>query len=139
MRSQSYDIFKLKKLRRIKMRFLANVVWFIFGGFVTALLWLLSGLLCCLTIVGIPLGMQCFKFARLSLAPFGKEVNFGGGAPSLLANIAWIIFCGWENAFYCAMMGIVCCCSIILIPIGLQYFKFAKLAFMPFGTSVSYI
>lgn len=120
------------------MRFLANVVWFIFGGFITALLWLLSGLLCCITIVGIPLGMQCFKFARLSLAPFGKEVHFGGGAPSLLANIAWIIFCGWENAFYCAVMGLVCCCSIILIPIGLQYFKFAKLAFMPFGASVSY-
>ena len=120
------------------MRFIANVVWVISGGFMTALLWLLSGVLCCLTIVGVPLGMQCFKFARLSLAPFGKEVNFGGGAPSLIANIVWIIFCGWENALYCAMMGIACCCTLILIPIGIQYFKFAKLAFMPFGAEINY-
>ena len=43
---------------------------------------------------------------------------------------------GWENAVYCATMGIVCCCTIIGIPFGLQYFKFAKLAFMPFGSEV---
>lgn len=121
------------------MRILANVVWFIFGGFITALIWLVSGLLCCITVVGAPLGMQCFKFASLCLAPFGKEVVFGGGAPSLLANIIWIIFCGWENALYCISMGVLCCCTIILIPIGLQYFKFAKLAFMPFGSKISYV
>lgn len=121
---------------RGNMKILANIVWFIFGGFVTALLWFLSGLLCCITVVGIPVGRQCFKFAKLSLAPFGKEVNFGGGAPSLLANILWIALLGWENALYCLGMGVLCCCTIILIPIGLQYFKFAKLAFMPFGTTV---
>ena len=43
---------------------------------------------------------------------------------------------GCENAVYCAAMGVVCCCTIIGIPLGLQYFKFAKLAFMPFGSEV---
>ena len=87
-------------------------------------------------VVGIPLGKQCFKFARLSAAPFGRDIRFGGGAPSFIANILWIILLGWENAVYCAAMGIVCCCTIIGIPLGLQYFKFAKLAFMPFGSEV---
>ncbi|MDD6220959.1 MAG: YccF domain-containing protein [Clostridia bacterium] len=118
------------------MKVLGNIVWFLCGGFVAALAWWLSGLLCCITVVGIPLGKQCFKFARLSLAPFGKEVDFGGGAPSLIANILWIVLLGWENALYCVAMGVLCCCTIVLIPIGLQYFKFAKLAFMPFGTTV---
>ena len=86
--------------------------------------------------VGIPLGKQCFKFARLSAAPFGKDIRFGGGAPSFIANILWIILLGWENAVYCAAMGVVCCCTVIGIPLGLQYFKFAKLAFMPFGSEV---
>ena len=82
------------------MKVLGNIVWFLCGGFVTALAWWLSGLLCCITVVGIPLGKQCFKFARLSLAPFGKEVDFGGGAPSLIANILWIAGMG-KRALLC--------------------------------------
>lgn len=118
------------------MKTIGNIIWFIAGGFVAALLWLLSGVLCCITIIGIPLGKQCFKFARLCAAPFGKDIKWGGGAPSLIANILWILLLGWENAAYCAAMGILCCCTIIGIPLGLQYFKLAKLAFMPFGTQV---
>lgn len=118
------------------MKTIGNIIWFIAGGFVAALLWLLSGVLCYITIIGIPLGKQCFKFARLCAAPFGKEINWGGGAPSLIANLLWILLLGWENAAYCAAMGVLCCCTIIGIPLGLQYFKLAKLAFMPFGTQV---
>ena len=106
------------------------------GNLLWLLMWLMSGVLCYITVVGIPLGKQCFKFARLSAAPFGKDIKFGGGAPSFIANLLWILLLGWENAVYCATMGIVCCCTIIGIPLGLQYFKFAKLAFMPFGSEV---
>ena len=115
---------------------LGNILWFIFGGLISGLSWCAIGVLWCITIVGIPIGKQCFKFARLSAAPFGKDIRFGGGAPSFIANILWIILLGWENAVYCAAMGVVCCCTIIGIPLGLQYFKFAKLAFMPFGSEV---
>ena len=73
------------------MKTIGNIVWFICGGFLAALMWLMSGLICCVTVVGIPLGKQCFKFARLSAAPFGKDIRFGGGAPSFIANILWII------------------------------------------------
>ena len=62
---------------------LGNVLWFVFGGAVSGLSWCLAGCLWCITVVGIPVGMQCFKFAALSFFPFGKEVQYGGGAGSV--------------------------------------------------------
>ncbi len=72
------------------MNFLGNILWFIFGGLFSGLSWILSGVLWCISIVGIPYGRQCFKFASMSFAPFGKEIQYGGGIPSLFANIIWI-------------------------------------------------
>lgn len=57
------------------MSFLGNVLWFIFGGFLSGLSWLLSGILWCITIIGIPYGKQCFKFATMSFAPLEKKLN----------------------------------------------------------------
>ena len=59
---------------------LGNVIWFLCGGVILGLSWLLTGCLWCITIIGIPVGMQCFKFAALSFFPFGKEITYGGGA-----------------------------------------------------------
>ncbi len=115
---------------------LGNILWIIFGGLMSALGWLLTGLLWCITIVGIPVGVQCFKFAGLALAPFGREVEYGGGAGSLILNILWIIFGGLELAIGSALCGVVCCITIVGIPFGLQHFKLAKLALMPFGANV---
>lgn len=113
-----------------------NCIWFIFGGFMSGLSWVLAGILCCITIVGIPIGTQCFKFAGLAFFPFGKEVVYGGGAVSVLANIIWLIFCGLPMALENALLGIIFCITIIGIPFGMQYFKIAKLALMPFGASI---
>ncbi len=55
------------------MSCLGNVIWFIFGGLIGGLSWLAAGILWCITIIGIPIGMQCFKIASLSFAPFGKK------------------------------------------------------------------
>lgn len=115
---------------------LGNILWFICGGFISGMTWLLSGLLWCITIVGIPVGIQCFKFAGLSFFPFGKEVNYGGGMGSLLVNIIWIIVTGIPLALEHAVFGVIMCITIIGIPFGLQHFKLAKLALMPFGTRV---
>ena len=116
------------------MSCLGNVLWFIFGGFVSGLSWLLAGCLWCITIVGIPIGRQCFKFAGLAFFPFGKEIEYGGGAVSMIANIFWLIFTGIPMAL--AVWGCVLCITIIGIPFGKQFFKFAKLALMPFGAVV---
>ena len=76
------------------MRLLGNLLWCLLGGLFSALSWALAGLLWCITIIGIPVGLQCFKFASLSLFPFGKEILYAGGAPSLLLNILWLVFSG---------------------------------------------
>lgn len=115
---------------------IGNALWFIFGGVWMGLSWGLAGILWCITIVGIPVGVQCFKMARLAFFPFGKEVDYGGGAGSLLLNIVWIIFSGLALAIEAAVIGVLFCITIVGIPFGKQCFKLAKLALMPFGATV---
>ena len=98
--------------------------------------WALAGVLWCVTIVGIPVGLQCFKFASLAFFPFGKEVQYGGGVGSLLLNILWLLVSGVLLAIESAVIGSVFCITIIGIPFGKQCFKIAKLALMPFGASI---
>lgn len=118
------------------MSFLGNILWFIFGGLFSGISWYISGILWCMTIVGIPYGKQCFKFARLSFAPFGKEIEYNGGVPSLIANIIWIIFFGIPMALENLLFGSIWCITILGIPFGLQFFKIAKLSLVPFGARV---
>ena len=80
--------------------------------------------------------MQCFKFASLSFFPFGKEVQYGGGAGSFILNIIWLILSGIPLALEHLVFGLVLCVTIIGIPFGMQHFKLAKLALMPFGAEV---
>lgn len=115
---------------------LGNVLWFICGGFLSGLSWCLAGCLWCITIVGIPVGLQCFKIASLSFFPFGKEVVYGGGAGSFLLNLIWLIVSGLVLALEHTLWGVLLCVTVIGIPFGLQQFKLAKLALMPFGVEV---
>ena len=118
---------------------LGNILWFIFGGLISGLSWCAIGVLWCITIVGIPIGKQCFKFASLAFMPFGKDVVYGGGGVSLIMNILWLLLGGIVLAIESAVFGVVCCVTIIGIPFGMQYFKIAKLALMPFGAQIVYI
>jgi len=118
------------------MKFIGNILWFIICGLVLALIWAVFGLLWCITIIGIPVGLQCFKFANLCLWPFGRDVYFGGSAVSLVLNVLWIIFGGLEICITALILGAVLCLTIIGIPFGLQCFKIAKLALLPFGAEI---
>ena len=118
------------------MKLIGNILWFICGGIISGLSWLAAGILWCITIVGIPIGLQCFKFAGLSFWPFGKEVVYGGGAMSTIANLFWLIISGIPLALENLILGFICCITIIGIPFGKQFFKIAKLALTPFGASV---
>ena len=118
------------------MSAIGNILWFLFGGLIGGLSWVLAGLIFCVTIVGTPVGMQCFKMAQLAFFPFGKEVVYGGGGFSFLVNLIWILFFGWEMAIGYAVLGLVWCVTILGIPVGKQCFKMAKLALMPFGAEV---
>ena len=120
------------------MSCLGNLLWFIFGGCISGLSWMLAGWLWCISIIGIPYGIQCFKFASMSFFPFGKEIVYGGGAVSFIVNVIWILISGIPLAVEHLVIGCLLCVTIIGIPFGLQQFKLAKLALMPFGTSIVY-
>lgn len=119
------------------LQVLGNVLWVIFGGLFSAIGWLLAGCLCCITVIAIPIGTQCFKFARMALCPFGKKIYYGNmGSGSILLNVIWVLLCGVELALASVAMGIACCLTIVGIPFGLQHFKFAMLALTPFGAEI---
>ena len=118
---------------------LGNCIWFLCGGILSGLSWVASGVLCCITMIGIPIGMQCFKFATLAFWPFGKDVVYGKGVFSFLINLIWIIWllcCGIPMAVENACLGLLLCITIVGIPFGLQFFKIAKLSLMPFGAEI---
>lgn len=89
-----------------------------------------------MTIIGIPVGIQCFKFAALSLWPFGKEIVYHPSTGSFLLNVIWIVVSGWVLAVEHIVTGILLAITIIGIPFAKQSFKLARLALMPFGAEI---
>lgn len=118
------------------MNTLGNILWLILGGLELAVAWAIIGIVLCITIVGIPLGIQAFKMAGLTLTPFGKSVVYGGGVGSLLANIIWVVLVGIWMAIGYTIAGVLNCITVIGVPFGIQSFKMAKLALWPFGAQV---
>ena len=118
------------------MRTIGNILWFIFGGLLGGLAWIFAGCIWCITIIGIPVGLQCFKFATLAFWPFGKEIVYGNGMFSFIGNILWFIFGGLLGGLAWIFAGCIWCITIVGIPFGKQFFKMARLSFMPFGASV---
>lgn len=118
------------------MRLIGNLLWLVLGGVLSASAWFLVGLLWCITIIGIPVGVQCFKFAVLSLWPFGQEVDYQGGTGSTIINLIWLLLGGIELAMLHGIMGLILCLTIIGIPFGQQHFKLAQLALLPIGSRI---
>ena len=121
------------------MKLLGNIIWALFGGLFISLYYFVVGLLLCLTVVGIPFGLQLMKMAGFALWPFGHEVQAGpqdSGCLSVCMNIIWIILGGIEIALTHLGLGVVFCVTIIGIPFGLQHFKMALLALVPFGKTI---
>jgi len=121
------------------MKFLGNVVWFVFGGFVIAIQYCIGSLLLMVTIVGIPFGLQTLKMAHLAIWPFGRDSTANSkssGCLSLIMNILWLIFGGIWIAISHAVLGALLCITIIGIPFGLQHFKLVIVALSPFGRKI---
>jgi len=121
----------------IVLSFLGNLLWLALGGIIAALLWAIIGLVLCVTIIGIPFGVQCMKIAGFVLWPFGREVTPGNfGVMGAIGNVIWILICGIELCLIHAVCGLLLCITIVGIPFGLQHFKMAKLALIPFGAQI---
>ena len=121
------------------MNFIGNVIWVVFGGLLLSLGYLFGGLVLCLTIVGIPFGVQIMRLGMFALWPFGGDVkpqDNAAGCLSIIMNVLWIIFGGIEVALTHLTLGVIFCCTIIGIPFGIQHFKLSLLALVPFGKEI---
>ena len=121
--------------RRKTMKTLGNIIWFVFGGFISAILYLVLGLVLCATIILIPFGVRCLRLAGLAFRPFGKTVesNFEE-AP--VKNGLWLAFGGAFAWLIYTILGLVLFVTIIGIPFGKQNFKLARYALRPFGATI---
>lgn len=118
---------------------IGNILWFVLGGWIIFLLYLFGGLMLCLTIIGIPFGVQCFRLSLLGLFPFGKVVVSGPKATGTIAvilNILWIISFGLTIALTHAVLALLLAITIIGIPFARQHMKLAAMALTPFGRLV---
>ena len=121
------------------MKLLGNVIWLIFGGLLVAAIYCLVGLILCVTIIGIPFGVQLFKLGIYALWPFGREVVNGPGQPGCLStvmNLLWLLLGWWEIALVHAVFGLLLCITIVGIPWGIQHFRMALASIFPFGKEI---
>ncbi|KAA9385710.1 YccF family protein [Neorhizobium galegae] len=132
------------------MRTFGNIIWFCFGGGITALLWFIGGIFAAITIIGLPLSRAAFEMAKMSAFPFGKEAvhvreldgkgltatTAATGTIGLIANLIWLCTFGWVLFISHVIAGIIACIFVITIPFGIQSFKLAGLALWPVGRRV---
>ena len=113
---------------------LGNLIWLIFGGFLAAVGYIIGGLGMCLTIVGIPFGLQSIKLGIATLAPFGKEVvvEEHEGGLTLIFDLIWIVLFGWEIAVAHLVAAVLLGISVIGLPFARQHIKLIPVALFPF-------
>lgn len=121
------------------MRPILNLLWALLGGgLITAIEYALAGVVLCITIIGIPFGLQCFKLAGLALFPFGKDFDDSRprGITNAPLNIVWLVLAGIWICITHLGLALGLALSIIGIPFAIQHVKLAMLALMPFGVRV---
>ena len=121
------------------MSCLGNVLWLLLGGIVIAILYWIAGLLMCITIIGIPFGVQLMKFGTFALFPFGRELRDCSGETGCLStimNVIWILCGWWEIAVVHAVAALLLCITIVGIPFAMQHFKIAIASLFPFGKEI---
>ena len=122
------------------MSTLGNVVWLVFGGLIAALGYIIGGLFLCLTVVGIPFGLQSMKIGIATLAPFGKEVveaREANSALRIIFNILWLVLFGWEIALAHLVSALLLTITILGIPFAKQHIKLIPLSLFPFGRDLT--
>ncbi len=120
------------------MSLLGNIIWLIFGGFLTGLGYIVGGLALCLTIVGIPFGIQAIKLGTATMTPFGRklvETSHPNSTLNIVLNVAWLFFFGWEIALVHLFHAVLLAVTIIGLPFAKQHVKLLPLALFPFGRS----
>jgi len=114
-----------------------NILWFVLGGWISGLAWMLAGLILAITIVGLPWTPAAFRIAGFSFWPFGKTiVDRDPGVSSVLLNILWLVLAGWWLALQHIVLACALAVTIIGIPFAWQHVKLAMLSLTPVGKAV---
>jgi len=118
---------------------IGNILWFVVSGLWLGLSYIVAGLIACITIIGIPFGIQAFKLAGYVMWPFGRELRDSEGHrfSKGVMNVIWIIVGGVWLALEHLLLGVILCLTIIGIPFGIKNFSMAKLALFPFDYAVA--
>jgi uncharacterized membrane protein YccF (DUF307 family) len=122
------------------MSILGNIIWLIFGGLLAGLGYIIGGLLLCLTLIGIPFGVQSIKLGIATFAPFGKqirEVDHANSPLRVIFNIIWLLLFGWEIAMAHLVSAVILGVTVIGLPFAMQHIKLIPLALFPFGRDLS--
>lgn len=128
------------------LRLIFNIAWFLLGGLVMGLAWWLVGLLCFISIIGIPFGRACFVIGELAFWPFGQEhvsrdelygrEDIGTGPLGFIGNVVWFLLFGIWLAIGHLVHAVGCFVTIIGIPFGIQHIKLALLSLTPIGKTI---
>lgn len=123
------------------MRLLLNLLWFVFGGWLALIGWIVAGCLLAITIVGLPWTLAAFRLAGFSAWPFGRHLVpargvMGEGPLNVLLNVVWFILAGWWLALGHLGMAIAAFVTIIGIPFGIQHLKLALVSLAPVGAVI---
>ena len=121
------------------MQLIGNIIWLIFGGLISAVSYLVGGIILCITIIGIPFGLQCFKLSAFLFWPFGHKIvntKNSGGCLATFGNLIWLVSGGLWAALTHLIFGFLLCITIIGIPFGKKHFELIELSLMPFGKTV---
>ncbi|MEO1171317.1 MAG: YccF domain-containing protein [Myxococcota bacterium] len=118
------------------MSLLGNLIWLVFGGFLSGLGYIIAGLVLCVTIVGIPFGLRSMKMGLEVMMPFGKDIEELRDANSplrLVFNVIWLLLFGWELALNHLFWALIFAITIVGLPFAFQHLKLVPLALIPFG------
>lgn len=120
------------------MRILLNLIWLVFGGLWLALGYALAGVVLCVLIVTIPLGVASFRMASYALWPFGRAVvrKEGAGAGSAILNVVWILLAGWWLALAHLVTAVAQAVTIIGIPLAIANLKMLPISLVPYGKQI---
>lgn len=119
------------------VRTILNIIWLFFAGIELWLAYVLVGALACVTIIGIPAGIACFRIANYAVWPFGREVvdDPHAGGWSCLGNILWIPL-GIILAIAHVVTAIPLALTIIGIPLAWANLKLIPVSLMPMGKRI---
>jgi len=128
------------------LRLIFNVAWFLTGGVLMSLMWVLAGIIACISIIGIPFARSCFVIAQFALWPFGRDIenreyvthreDIGTGSLGVIGNIIWFICFGFWLSLGHLLHAAACFVTIIGIPFGVAHLKLAMLSFAPIGQTI---